>query len=149
MLGATNPRDSQRTGAPFRRLLLAMDWTLYRPGELARLKWEQIHWEQDVAILPDHKTKRTGKPKVIPLIPKMQRLLRWLQQNSTSEFCFLNSKGVPWTINAIDHRMNHVKDRSGPLPATKFVGSCRCSWLVLGYRSRSYYVTRPAIVRGI
>ncbi|MCA9124253.1 MAG: tyrosine-type recombinase/integrase [Planctomycetaceae bacterium] len=113
MLRATNSRNGHRTGAAFRRLLLAMDWTLCRPGELARLKWEHISWEQEVAILPDHKTKRTGKPKIIALIPKMQRLLRCLQQSCSSEFCFLNSRGEPWTINAIDHRMNHVKDRSG------------------------------------
>lgn len=113
MLRATNPRDSRRTGAPFRRLLLAMDWTLCRPGEIARLKWEHIHWDQDVAIIPDHKTKRTGKPKIIPLIPKMQLLLRWLQRSVDSEFCFVNSRGKPWTINAIDQRMSHIKERSG------------------------------------
>jgi integrase/recombinase XerC len=90
-----------------------MDWTLCRPGELARLKWEHVHFAQCVAILPDHKTKRTGKPKIIPLIPKMIRLLRWLQSRENGEHCLLNSRQDPWTISAIEARMDHVKIRSG------------------------------------
>ena len=113
LLRATNPRDSRRCGAVFRRFLLAMDWTLCRPSELAKLEWGHINWDNNVAILPDHKTKRTGKPKVIPLIPKMKRLLRWLQQRSESEYCFVNSRGNPWTISALDRRMTHIKERSG------------------------------------
>jgi len=114
MLRATNPRDSRRTGAPFRRLILAMDWTFTRPGELARLKWEHIRWKESVAILPEHKTARaTRKPKIIALVPKMKRLLQWLKQNTNSEYCFLNSRGMPWTISAIDQRMQHVRDRAG------------------------------------
>lgn len=113
ILRATNPRDARRIGAPFRRLLLAMDWTLCRPSELARLKWEHVHLNQNVAILPHHKTKRTGKPKVVPLIPKLKRLLQWVKRHQTSDHCFLNSRGEPWTLSAIEQRMKHVKDRSG------------------------------------
>ncbi len=114
MLRATNPRDQRRTGAPFRRLLLAMDWTLCRPGELTRLQWKHVHWDQNVAILPEHKTRSaTKKPKVIVLIPKMKRLLSWLKSHGSSEYCFLNSRGKSWTVNAIDQRMAHVRDRAG------------------------------------
>jgi integrase len=113
LLRATNPKYSRRLGAPVRRFLLALDWTLCRPGELARLKWEHIHWEHDVAILPDHKTKRTGNPKIIPLIPKMKRLLEWMRRHQKSEFCFLNSKGEQWTVNAINQRMARVRLRCG------------------------------------
>ena len=112
ILRATNPRDGRRSGAPMRRLLLALDWTLCRPGELAKLKWEHIHVEQHVAILPDHKTKRTGKPKIIALIPKMLRLLDWLQQQSNSDCVFMNSRGRPWTQTAIAQRMVHIRERA-------------------------------------
>lgn len=59
MLRTTNPRDSRRTGAPFRRLLLALDWTLCRPGELARLKWEHIRWNKTSRSFQI--TKRSGR----------------------------------------------------------------------------------------
>ena len=113
LLRATNPRYRRRFGATFRRLLLALDWTLCRPGELVRLKWDHVHWEQNVAILADHKTKRTGKPKIIPLIPKMKRLLEWLHRRTTSPYCFVNSSEQPWTVNAVNQRMARIRDRCG------------------------------------
>jgi integrase len=113
LLRATNPKNHHRSGAPFRRLLLALDWTLCRPSELLRLKWEHVHWDRDVALLPDHKTKRSGKPKIIPLVPKMKRLLRWLERHNSSEYCFINSAGQPWTLSAVEQRMFHIKQRCG------------------------------------
>jgi integrase len=103
---APNPLNGHRHGAAFRRLLLAMDWTLCRPGELSRLKWKDVHWNQSVALLEQHKTSHsTGKPKVIALVPKMIRLLKWLQQPTKSVYCFVNSRGEPFTVNAIDQHM--------------------------------------------
>ena len=113
MLRATNPVNNHRTGAQFRRLLLAMDWTLCRPGELVQLQWGQIHWDQKVAILERHKTSRTGKPKIIPLVPKMVRLLKWLKRHGRSHHCFVNSRGKPWNIRSINHRMAHIRKRAG------------------------------------
>ena len=148
MLAGTNPRDASRRGAPFRRVLLAMDWTLCRPGELARLQWVNVHWDHDVAILPDHKTKRTGKPKIIPIIPKMKRLLQWMRKHTRSEYCFVNSLGEPWTISAIDQRMRHIVERTGLVhvvpytirhrAATKSIlrtGDLKMTSLLLGHKS--------------
>jgi integrase len=114
MLRATNPKNNHRRGAEFRRLLLAMDWTFCRPGELVRLKWTDIHWDQCIAVLAQHKTRRaTGRPKVIPLVPKMIRLLKWLQTRSQSSHCFVNSRSEPWTVNAIDQRVRRIRERAG------------------------------------
>jgi integrase len=113
LLRETNPRNGHRSGAPFRRFLLAMDLTLCRPSELAQLQWKHIRWEHDIAVLPDHKIKRTGKPKIIPIVPAMKRLLLWLKRRSTSDFCFVNSRGCPWTLSAIEQRMAHVARRTG------------------------------------
>ncbi len=114
MLRATNPKNNHRRGAEFRRVLLAMDWTFCRPGELIRLQWSDIHWEQNIALLAQHKTRRsTGRPKVIPLVPKMMRLLKWLKKHSTSTHCFINSRGEPWTVNAIDQRVQNIRKRAG------------------------------------
>jgi integrase len=113
LLRATNAENGSRSGAVFRRFLFSMEWTFCRPGELARLKWEHIRWEQNVAILPHHKTKRTGKPKIIALIPRMKRLLEWLRTRSTSEFCFVNSKKESWTRGALEKRMETLRDKTG------------------------------------
>ncbi len=148
LLRSTNPKDARRLGASYRRVLLALEWTMCRPGEIARLQWEHIRWDHNVAILPNHKTKRTGKPKIIPLIPKMTRLLRWLERQSTSAFCFVNSRGRPWTVRAINLRMSHVKERSGITDIMPYTirhraatnailrtGDLKMTSLVLGHRS--------------
>jgi integrase len=113
LIRATNPVDGSRRGAPFRRFLYALDWTLCRPGELARLKWEHLHLEHDVAILEDHKTKRTGNPKIIPLVPKVQRLLAWIKKHQKSEYCFLNLYGRPWSVGVLNQRMRRARNRCG------------------------------------
>lgn len=113
LLRATNADKGGRSGAVFRRFLFAMEWTFCRPGELSQLKWEHVRWEQDVALLPHHKTKRTGKPKIIPLIPRMKRLLEWIQARSTSEYCFVNSKNRPWTRGALEKRMETLREKTG------------------------------------
>jgi integrase/recombinase XerC len=113
LLRATNPKDGSRRGAPFRRFLMALDWTLCRPGELARLKWKDVHLEQEVAILSDHKTKRTGRPKIIPLVPKMKRLLEWLRNHQSFEYCFVNLYGRPWTVGVLNQRMRRARLRCG------------------------------------
>ncbi len=114
MLRATNPKNNHRRGAEFRRLLLAMDYTLCRPGELCQLKWSHIRWGENVAILESHKTRRaTGKPKIIAIVPKMMRLLEWIKERTNSEYVFLNSRGEPWTVNAINQRVQHIRERTG------------------------------------
>jgi integrase len=77
------------------------------------MKWEHVHWEQNVTVIADHKTKRIGKPRIIPLIPKMKRLLEWLYHRRASEFCFVNRLGQPWTVNAVNQRMARIRKRSG------------------------------------
>ena len=113
LLRSTNGANNHRDGAPFRRFLLAMEWTLCRPGELAALKWDHVHFDQHVAILADHKTKRTGKPKIIPLIPKMERLLDWIRSNQDSAYCFLNARGNSWRASALNLRMRRLRVRTG------------------------------------
>jgi site-specific recombinase XerD len=148
LLRGTNPRNGHHSGAAFRRLLLALDWTMCRPGEIARLKWEHIHWDHDVAILPDHKTKRTGKPKIIALVPKMKRLLEWLKRRSKSELCFVNRSGRPWTVRSINLRMRFVRERSGVTDIMPYTirhraatnailrtGDLKMTSLLLGHRS--------------
>jgi integrase len=60
----------------FRRFLIALKLTGARPCELRALHWRHIDWARGLAILPDHKTKKkTGKPRVIVLVPSVLKLL--------------------------------------------------------------------------
>jgi integrase len=112
ILRGTNTGRADRLGAAFRRYLLAMEWTGCRPGELARLTWDNVHFDRDLALLWKHKTERTGKPKVIPLIPKFKRLLLWLHKRQKTNEVFLNSVGKPWNRHSIAKRMVEIRKRA-------------------------------------
>ncbi len=50
-----------------------------RPGEACALQWDDIHWKDEIAVIPHerHKTgKRTGRPRIIHITPPVARLLR-------------------------------------------------------------------------
>lgn len=71
----------------FDRLFVLMLWfqrmTGCRPGETYRLLWVDIHWTENLAIIPPerHKTgKITGKPRTLYLGSKAIRLLRFLER---------------------------------------------------------------------
>ena len=53
-----------------------------------------------------------GKPRIIFLSKPMQRLMKTLRSRSTSEYVFLNARGVPWTVNAIRCRINRLKEKT-------------------------------------
>jgi integrase len=70
----------RETDPAFRRFLLMMRLTGARPGELRKLRWEDVDLARGIAILPEHKSARkTGKPRVIVFPPPAVKLLLWLK----------------------------------------------------------------------
>jgi integrase/recombinase XerC len=116
LLRGTNTGRADRIGAPFRRFLLAMEWTGCRPGELAQLTWNDIQFDLNLALLEEHKTDESGDPRVIPLIPKFKRLLLWLHARRTCDLVFINSKGRPWNRHSVAKRLVEIRRRVS-LPA--------------------------------
>jgi integrase len=97
---------------PFRILLWALRQTGARPKELRELKWTQVM--NGRLVLSEHKTAdATRSPRVIHLTAAMQRLMTYLQGRSTSEYVFVNTRGEPWTRNAVVQAMNRIKRKNG------------------------------------
>ena len=97
---------------PFRILVWTLRQTGARPCELRRLVWDEVH--TDRWVIPQHKTaKKTRKPRVIYLTPAVQRLMNFLRPRSRSRFVFVNTRGKPWTTNAIRQAMSRIKSRCG------------------------------------
>jgi integrase len=97
----------------FKVFLFAVRMTGSRPKEARSLTWDQVredHW-----ILKQHKTAhKTGKPRVIYLIPPVRRLMSVLPQEASQRptgdpHVFLNARRRPWTANAIRLRIERVK----------------------------------------
>jgi integrase len=106
------------SGAPFRRLLLALRLCGCRPGELRQLVWEEVRLEQGVLIIPVHKTltrQKHPRPRIVPLPEPIMKLIHWLGRNphGAKGHVFLNTDGNPWTRTALHSQMRRLRERVG------------------------------------
>ena len=75
----------------FRKVLIFLYLTGYRPGEAAKLRWEHINFKLNIIVLADHKTARTQRvprPRVIALHPRVVRLLKQIQAKQEGDLVF-------------------------------------------------------------
>jgi integrase len=81
----TNDNDFQtmlRFSPPvYRRFLIFLKLTGCRPGEASSMRWSDIRFEQRCVVLQEHKTAgKTGKPRLIPLVPTLLKMLVWMRR---------------------------------------------------------------------
>lgn len=96
----------------FRLIVLVMRHTGVRPGEVGMVEAENVDLAAGTWTLTKHKTRnKTGKPRTIYLTPCMQTVTRMLLSVRSSGPLFLNSRGRPWTANAIRCRMRRVREK--------------------------------------
>ncbi len=121
-------------GECFGDFLLAMRETGARPKELRELTWAMIHggrW-----LLKAHKTaKKTGKDRVIVPTAAVREMVERKRNNGHARV-FLNTRGGPWTANALRQQMTRLRESLG-------LGDDLCIYL-----ARHGYATR-AIVNGV
>ena len=100
-------------GPVFRAFVQGMTLTGCRPGEVARVGKEQIDLERGLWIFTKHKTvKKTGKPRVIYLCPEALELTKTLLAKCPDNGpIFRNSRGKPWTRNAIRIRFRNLREK--------------------------------------
>jgi integrase len=105
--------------AAFRRFVLAMTLTGCRPGEVARVTAADCDLTTGVWVFARHKTvKKTGRPRVVYLPPAAVDLSRELVASRPEGPLFLNSRGRPWTRNAVRIRFRNLRKK---FPALKGV----------------------------
>ncbi len=95
----------------FRLFLFVLRQTGARPKEVRDLKWTDVR--EDRWVLWKHKTDRTLRPRVIHLNQPMQKLMHVLRKRSESDYVFTNSRGRPWTTNAVRLRIQRLKKKLG------------------------------------
>lgn len=98
------------TDEAFGRFVTALRETGARPDELRRVTAADVDLNAGVWLLGKHKTgKRTGKPRIIYLTDSMLPLTRQLVALHPEGPLFRNSRGAPWTANAIRCRMRRLR----------------------------------------
>jgi len=96
----------------FRRFVTALTLTGCRPGEVARVTANCFDDKDGVWVLAEHKTaKKTGKPRVIYLPPEAVTLTRELIARHPEGPLFLNSRGKPWSRNAVRIRFTRLRKK--------------------------------------
>ena len=99
-------------GPAFRRFVNAMTLTGARPGEVARITAADVDLERGLWVLQQHKTaKKTGKPRVIHLPAEALALTKELMATYPDGPLFRNSRGKPWTRNAIRIRFRNLRTK--------------------------------------
>lgn len=94
----------------FRRFVDVMTLTGCRPGEVARVTAADVDLDAGVWVLRTHKTaKKTGQPRVVYLPPEAVDLTRRLAAARPEGPLFLNSRGRPWTRNAVRIRFRNLR----------------------------------------
>ncbi len=124
----------------FTRFLYALGQTGARPGEIrtvtaAHVKCsanaETLYWE-----LEGKTTDRTGDSRCIYLTPGMTELCRDLAREYPEGPLFRNTRGKPWTRNAIRIRFRNLRKRLGLAPG------------VVAYAFRHTFIT-DALEKGV
>lgn len=111
------------TSREFRKFLFFMRHTIARSSEVRRFKWEEIDFEGSVVRLSEFKSKdqRTDgmRERVIALDLAALSMLTTiatarLEAGHTLEGpVLLNTKGQPWTGNALRCAMREARERAG------------------------------------
>jgi integrase len=91
-----------------------------RPGEACRLEWRHIRWEEGRAVLKGKATGRTGRMRVLPLVPSVLRMLRAIEAlpGHHPDYVFTHLardgrgrresgdlSGIPWRVGALDQKL--------------------------------------------
>jgi integrase len=66
----------------FRRLVVMLAFSGCRPIEASTTKWADVRFEEKCILLRAHKSAtKTGKPRLIPLVPTTIKLLLWIRRH--------------------------------------------------------------------
>jgi integrase len=105
----------------FRRFLIFLKFTGCRPGEAASMRWADVDFEQKAVVLKEHKTaRRTGRPRIIPLVPTMVKLLCWMRARRKAliglrdqDHVFTNGRGNALSRGWLSLKMQRLRQRLG------------------------------------
>jgi integrase len=114
----------------FRRFSIFLKFTGARPGEAASMRWADVDFVQAAVVLKEHKTARkTGRPRIIPLVPTMVKLLCWMQARRKpliglrdQDHVFTNGRGSAFSRGWLSLKMQRIRKRLGLAKSVTYYG---------------------------
>ena len=104
---------SETRDANFRDLLEVTYESGCRPQESLRIEIRHIDLPNQRWVLPRSEAKGKQAPRVVYLSDKAIEITRRLIGDRTAGRLFLNSKGKPWTTNAVNCAFQRIQHRMG------------------------------------
>jgi integrase len=106
------------------------------------MRWPDVHCEEGAVVLKEHKTARkTGRPRIIPLVPTVVKLLHWMySQHQASPGCrdrehvFTNNRGNAFSRGWLSLKMQRLRRRLG-LPAGVTLYGLRHRYGLMGIKN--------------
>jgi integrase len=114
----------------FRRFLIFLKFTGSRPGEAASMRWADVDFDQRAVVLNEHKTARkTGRPRIIPLVPTVIKLLLWMRARRKAliglrdqDHVFTNGRGNALSRGWLSLKMQRLRRRLGLAMGVTYYG---------------------------
>jgi integrase len=82
------------------------------------MRWADVRFDEASVVLREHKTARkTGRPRVIPLVPTVIKLLLWMRSRREAVFSgdqghvFINGRGNPLSRGWLSLKMQRLRRR--------------------------------------
>ena len=101
----------QHTQEPLTSLLDFLYLTGCRPIEARSIEARHLH--DDLVIFPADESKGEREPRVLVLAPEAKAILAHLARTHPQEVLFRNSRGNPWTKDAIKCRLTRISEKVG------------------------------------
>lgn len=112
-----------RIAVEFRAIFRFLWATGCRTCEARSVLWDQVDWQREVIVLPQHKTAlSTGRARYIP-VRRVVRLLRWLhaRRRTGQRHIFVNNLGKPLTADRLSKVFRSYADAAGlPLSVSPY-----------------------------
>lgn len=114
-----NPEETRQilehAGEDFRVAYRALRLTGARPGELARMRIDDLDQRQGLVVLQKHKTvRKTGRPRTIAVgHPALVELIRQSIGDRKNGVIFLRRSGKPWTVEALSAAYRTARRAAG------------------------------------
>jgi integrase len=126
----------------FRCFLIFLKFTGCRPGEAASMRWVDVRFEEGAVILQEHKTvRKTGRPRIIPLVPTVIKLLLWMRSRQhdmkygrAQDHVFTNGRGNAFSRGWLSLKMQRLRRRLG-LPKSVALYCLRHRYGLMGIKN--------------
>jgi len=110
---ADHKRLMEKATKQFRLVLRVLWETGCRPGEVGRITVENFNPENGVAVIHEHKTDHTGRPRVICFPADLCEEMKGLVEKVKAGALFKSKSGKAWSGRSITEAMKNLKKKTG------------------------------------